>query len=74
VLGSPLVRAPTLGRSFGPIESADGKEVNVLRMYETPTLTHLGTFAGSTGRFFTGFFADGQGGWDWGPTKYDPNA
>jgi hypothetical protein len=48
--------------------------VTLLRTYETPTLTHLGTFAGSTGRFFTGFFADGQGGWDWGPTKYDPNA
>lgn len=39
--------------------------------YESPTLTWLGSFSTNTGRFFQGFFADGQGGWDWGPTKYN---
>ena len=45
-----------------------------MRHYETPTLTRLGSFTESTGRFFYGFFADGQGGWDWGPTKLDSRA
>jgi hypothetical protein len=40
-------------------------------MYETPTLTHLGSFAESTGRFIVGLFSDGQGDYDWGPTKFD---
>jgi hypothetical protein len=42
-----------------------------LRAYETPTLTHLGSFAESTGRFIVGLFSDGQGDYDWGPTKFD---
>jgi hypothetical protein len=39
--------------------------------YESPTLIRLGSFSENTGRFFTGFFADGEGGWDWGPTKFN---
>jgi hypothetical protein len=34
-------------------------------VYERPTLSWSGTFGESTGRFFQGFFADGQGGWNW---------
>ncbi len=45
-----------------------------MRYYESPTLTCLGSFGENTGRFFVGAFADGQGGWDWGPTKYNGSA
>jgi hypothetical protein len=42
-----------------------------LRTYETPTLTHLGSFAECTGRLIIGFFVDGGGGYDLGLGKFD---
>jgi hypothetical protein len=41
-----------------------------MRNYESPTLIRFGSFAELTGRFIVGFFSDGQGDYDWGPTKY----
>jgi Family of unknown function (DUF5972) len=44
-----------------------------VRMYETPTLTALGSFAERTGRLLApGFYPDGMGYWDWSPTKLNP--
>lgn len=40
--------------------------------YESPTLIRLGSFSENTGRFVVGFFSDGQGDYDWGPTKFSP--
>ncbi|PSK83554.1 hypothetical protein CLV63_1406 [Murinocardiopsis flavida] len=36
-----------------------------MRAYERPTLSRLGSFRMKTGRFFVGFFSDGNGGWNW---------
>lgn len=44
----------------------DYRNANVTDAYERPTLSPLGSFRAETGRFFIGFFADGQGaGWQW---------
>lgn len=49
------------------------KEVNSkMHGYESPTLIRLGSFSENTGRFVVGFFSDGQGDYDWGPTKFSP--
>lgn len=44
----------------------DYRDAHVTGTYERPTLSSLGSFRAETGRFFIGFFADGQGaGWQW---------
>lgn len=39
----------------------DYRDAHVTGTYERPTLSSLGSFRAETGRFFIGFFADGQG-------------
>jgi hypothetical protein len=41
-----------------------------MRTYETPTLIRCGSFYETIGRIFGGWFADGQGAYDYGPTKH----